>query len=688
VINWFANLIPLLFNILFFFVPLVLFPKTSELFEFNKIVLVYAAAIVIVSSWIIKMITERKVIFRRTILDYPLLIFLGALLISMFFSIDTRTSFFGYYSRFHGGFLSTLSYSLLYWAYVSNMNFSKTKKAIYIALVSATFVSVNGVLERFGIDKNIWVQDVQNRVFSTLGQPNWLAAWLTALIPITWAFIISKGQKYKYHQGLLGIFSLFFLTLLYTRSRSGILGFTASYFTFWIGFYLLNKNFKIILKAFLQITFIVLIITSVVGTPWTPNLNDLFKKSDIVESQLVNTPVGPALEIGGTESGEIRKIVWRGAVNIWKNYPVFGSGVETFAYSYYNFRPVEHNLVSEWDFLYNKAHNEYLNFLATTGIVGFLSYLGVLSLTIYIFVSPWLNRHKRKTFKFTEKQVLPLAFLSGFSSILVTNFFGFSVTPVALLFFLFPAMAVTISIKNGAQATIHKNKNINASQAISGGIVLIITFYLLFLLSRYWYADTLFADGKLQNDLNNHSRAREVLIKAVKHSPKEALYYDELSEATSGIALSLSESANEEAAEQFALTSIGESTKAVELSPSNLNIRRNRARLFIRLSIIDPAHLVGAKETLVEAVKLAPTDAKLFYNLGLTLARLGEIDEAIDIMEKTIEMKADYRDARFARALLLIDVGQNKEAISELSYILEKINPEDELVRLQLEELR
>jgi tetratricopeptide (TPR) repeat protein len=249
-------------------------------------------------------------------------------------------------------------------------------------------------------------------------------------------------------------------------------------------------------------------------------------------------------------------------------------------------------------------------------------------------------------------------------------------------------MAITISLKDKSQTTAPENKSINASQAMSGGMVLVIAFYLLFLLSRYWYTDTLFAEGKLQNDLDNYAQAREILIKATKYSPKEALYYDELSEATSGIALSLSESANEKAAEQFALTSINESARAVELSSSNLNIRRNRARLFIRLSIIDPTYLVGAKETLLEAVKLAPTDAKLFYNLGLTLARLGEFNEAIETMEQTIEMKANYRDARFARALLLVDAGRNEEAISELSYILEKINPEDELVRLQLEELR
>src|SRR5690606_34366285 len=70
-----------------------------------------------------------------------------------------------------------------------------------------------------------------------------------------------------------------------------------------------------------------------------------------------STPEAPG---GGTDSGKIRQIVWQGAVDIWKANPVFGSGVETFAYAYYLHRPADHNLTSEWDYLYNKAHNEYL----------------------------------------------------------------------------------------------------------------------------------------------------------------------------------------------------------------------------------------------------------------------------------------------------------------------------------------
>ena len=169
----YKKIIFILFGILLFFVPLILWPYTSEVFEFNKIVLVYILTTLITTTWSIRMIYERKFILRRTILDIPLLVFLGSQLISTLLSIDPLTSWLGYYSRFNGGLVSVICYSLLYWAFVSNVEAKQVIKLVYIALTSAALVSIYGVLEHFGIDKNIWVQDVQARVFSTLGQPNW-----------------------------------------------------------------------------------------------------------------------------------------------------------------------------------------------------------------------------------------------------------------------------------------------------------------------------------------------------------------------------------------------------------------------------------------------------------------------------------------------------------------------------------
>ena len=140
----------LVFGLLFFLIPLVFYPKSSEVFEFNKIILLYSGTIGITSIWAIKMIVQKKIIFRRTILDIPLVIFLMSQAISTLVSIDPHTSIFGYYSRFNGGLLSTAAYCLLYWAFVSNISLREARKVICLALFSGLIVSIYGILEHTG----------------------------------------------------------------------------------------------------------------------------------------------------------------------------------------------------------------------------------------------------------------------------------------------------------------------------------------------------------------------------------------------------------------------------------------------------------------------------------------------------------------------------------------------------------
>ena len=115
-------MIPVLFNILFLILPLTFFKTTSELFEFNKVIVLYLFTSLIVSGWLIESIKQRKFIFRPTKLDVPLVIYLSIYLISTLFSIDPRTSWLGYYSRFNGGLITQVCYVFLYWAFVSNLD--------------------------------------------------------------------------------------------------------------------------------------------------------------------------------------------------------------------------------------------------------------------------------------------------------------------------------------------------------------------------------------------------------------------------------------------------------------------------------------------------------------------------------------------------------------------------------------
>lgn len=689
-----SKIIQALFGILLFLVPLILWPFTSELFEFNKMILVYLLTTAIVAAWSIRMIIERKFIFRRTILDIPLLIFLMSQILSTLLSIDPATSLFGYYSRFNGGLFSVICYLLLYWAFVSNIEKKGALKLIKTTIVSAVIVSIYGVLERLGIDKNIWVQDVQHRVFSTLGQPNWLASWLVALLPISWVFILKEqSDKPIFSRFVLPYFVsiLFFATLIFTGSRSGLFGFAVMDIIFWILVFWKSK-FKFY-KHFIIINILAVIAAFLFGFTWITSLisgNQIPILSRLInsyKSQPVATTTqtgGTALETGGTESGVIRKIVWKGAIDIWKNYPIFGTGVETFAYSYYMFRPATHNMTSEWDFIYNKAHNEYLNFMANSGTLGILTYLLTIVFSIYLMVSVFKKKDGSESIFNT---FITASLLAGFLSLLVTNYFGFSVVPTQLLFYLLPAFAFIFSNSDDYTRNQEYKKPTGGQKFWILAVVVSASFLIIQIL-RYWYADTLYLSGSNYNKINRQDLALPKLIKAVKIEPHQALYYSELSKSYTGLALAYQEAKESTTAAQLTESAIESAIKSTELSPANVNLKRIEFGVFVMLAAIDPNYLLDARDVLVAAIKQAPTDAKLYYNLGLTYTRIGQNDLAIQTLKTAVELKPDYRDARLAYAVLLIDAKNNVEAKAQLEYILQNINPADSQAKQYLETIK
>src|SRR5581483_9212743 len=114
--------ISFLFYTLFLMVPLIFWGNTSELFEFNKLWFTFIITILIVFFWLTKCIVYKRIFIQRTPLDIPILLFLASQTISTLHSIDQHISIWGYYTRFNGGLLSLISYALLYFAFVANMN--------------------------------------------------------------------------------------------------------------------------------------------------------------------------------------------------------------------------------------------------------------------------------------------------------------------------------------------------------------------------------------------------------------------------------------------------------------------------------------------------------------------------------------------------------------------------------------
>ena len=666
-----------LFAALIFFVPLVLWPFTSEVFEFNKMILVYILTVLIAAAWLIRSILKKKFIFRPSILDIPLLIFLGSQLISTVLSIDFYTSIFGYYSRFNGGLLSTICYLILYWAFVSNLDVKDTTRLIKIWFVSAALVSIYGVAEHFGIDKNIWVQDVQSRIFSTLGQPNWLAAWVVALIPIAWAFALKSKIKSLNFWMYFALSILLFWVLIYTKSRSGLLGFGVACIIFWgYEFFKNIKKISNIISPLFIIGFAFAAVCLISGTELTPSISQLISHKKIV--QVVDTS-NTALETGGTDSGIIRKIVWTGAIQVWLHYPIFGTGTETFAYSYYLYRPIAHNLTSEWNFIYNKAHNEFLNIAANNGTLGLISYLVLIGFSIYLIIKNGKIQDPNCNLRF--------GILAGFISLSVSNFFGFSVVPTQLEFFLFPAIAITLAKSEEGKA---KSEKVSISNSQKAFIVLILLAlsYSLLVICRYWYADTLYSRGYNYDQASRPDLAIPPLNQAIKLEPYQSIYYGEAANSYTEIALAYSQEKESTVAGEFSNLAVNNIEQAVSIAPSNINLRRTLFGVYIMLSTIDSKYLESARDSLVETIKMAPTDPKLEYNLGIADANLGNIDGAVTDFQKAIELKSNYTDARIEYAAILVHLKKSDEAKSQLNYILKNIDPGNSTAKTALANIK
>jgi len=610
-----------LFGVLFFFTPLVWTPLNFELFEFNKMILVYALTALVAGAWTAKMVIEKRLIFKKTFLFFPLILFFLSQSLSTIFSIDVHTSIFGYYSRFHGGLLSTICYLTLFWALVSNGKKEWVNKLVNISLVGGVLVALYGVLEHFGIDKNLWVQDVQNRVFSTLGQPNWLAAYLNILLMIVLGRILNP-KLFTIHYSL---FTIFYLCLLYTKSKSGFLGFVFGSLFFWSLIFLFKKKIKTVFKPLFFTLTVFLTLGLLVGTPFSPSL------TQIITGQPIKPGGERGLGVQGsdapniTPSGEIRRIVWQGAIDLWKQNPTLGTGTESFAYSYYWVRSAEHNLTSEWDFLYNKAHNEYLNFLATTGTFGLISYL--LIPLVFFF---WLIK-KIKIGQKKEKQVfLLISFASSLATVLITNFFGFSVVVIGLWFFVLPALSWLLLVKK--EGVKKERLGLGSGQIWVLRGVGMATLWLLFQISQYWQADYYLNQGIKMEQAGRYETSQEYLQKAIKLRSNEAFYYDKLALTLAGLSLT-----NQ---------AVEASNQALLLSPYQLNFYRDRAKMFFILSQINPSYLGQALETVLKAIELAPTDAKLYYNAGLMYGSLGEAEKGEYFLRKAVELKPNYNQAK------------------------------------------
>lgn len=635
------SLLRLTYLALVVLLPATFMATTSELFELPKFLLLLTCAIIVLFGYLTSCLQEKKLkltLGRYPLVSYGVLVVLVTQAVATLFSEHPYTSFFGYYSRFHQGLLSTICYTVIYFGALKFLTLRDIQKLLKASLATALIISVLAIGERFNLSvtcplinpsleakvrpptfsranfsNSCWktLTNPTSRSFATLGQPNWLAAYL---LPHIFLLLYLSEQKKKRSITLITSYCLLLIAIWFTKSRSGYLALGVGALSYIV--LKLRQSGREALRPFIPYLLSLLVILALALLPFT--------KSKVDDQ---HAPVPSTEQVASTSSGDIRKIVWSGALQLFIKRPILGFGPETFAYTYYEVRPVSHNYTTEWDYLYNKAHNEYLNMAATTGLVGLLGYL---FWHYTIWNTAWtiipLSKKTRQDEDRFLRSFLP-ALGASLLTIAVTNFFGFSVVPVYLLLTLLASFA-------GVQENAHPDP----PAYLTLTAIFIMAIAILALPLRFLLSDLHFTRGKALAANSRPNEAKQEFMSALRLRPNEDLYHSYLGETYA----------------ELGEVELAKHEIAVTLShnPYHLNYYKSRAKSWISLATKSPEYYASAIAELEAASRLAPTDPKLFYNLGLLYSRIGNIDKSTASLKHALDLKKDYYDPYYALTLL------------------------------------
>ena len=624
--------------------PLIFFSGNIEIFEVPKMHFVYLASTIILFSTLTKSAIEGKFLIPKNLPFFIFLIFLLIQIISTFTSIDKFTSISGYPSRLNGGLLSQFAYLAIFYAGLVNLNFEKAKKLLIAAVMSALFVSLWGIAGHFGRDpsclvladtftSDCWQEEFnpQLRIFSTLGQPNWLASYLVLILPFAIAFaMIFEKKLLKNFFAASSI--ILFIALVMTTSRAGILGIFLAFviLAVFTGRGLLKDNFKAVRIILLGFLAAILIFGGFLFSRIGEIITNNQQPTTSNQSQQPNSPTAQSPNVG-TESSEIRLIVWQGAIAAFKKRPVLGFGPETFAYSYYLYRPLSHNQTTEWNFFYNKAHNEFLNYLATVGALGTFFYVAFL---VSVFFVLFIRQREEEP----GKKLLIAAGLGSIAGYQTTILFGFSTVAAQTTMFLAICAILCLANQNYLEIQVKERLRIRFAQGIFLLGVIVLSFPI-----RLYFADLSWAKAKELESVNT-AKSLGAYQTAKNLSPiynpfiesdfayRQAVYANVLEDKSQS--------------DKYVSEADRNAQKADKSAKSNLIVKRRIANTYLLLAKVDPIFEQKALDLGQDLLKLAPTDPQSYLTLAKIQVGIGQKEKAQETLTLALLLKPDYLEAQ------------------------------------------
>ena len=390
-------------NILYILIGSYLFTKkitNIKTFSHGYIVLLVLNIIVI----FILFFKRRKNKIKLQIHDLLLLLIIMFGLIATNFAVDPNISLFGEFGRYEG--LFSISYYITL-VFISSFIEKKHKKLIiYSILLSGLIQLFYASLQVSNIGKNISRMYRLKKIWATgfLTNPNFFGTYMLLCLSYTFGLYLDEKERII---KILNLFMIFAFTvgIFISNTMSCIVGLiiVLIYLTIYL---IKNKKIKKLL-IIISITFI------------TSFSMHIFKITSIFNDTLKTGNEIKEIAKGNTNDkfGTNRMFIWKNTLKIVPKYILHGAGIDNFAHAFNGKALAD----SRW--LYDKAHNEYLQILVCEGIFCLITYLLLYAIIVI--------RGIKVSFK--ENYIYLILPIIGY---LAQAFFNISVIEVAPLFYI------------------------------------------------------------------------------------------------------------------------------------------------------------------------------------------------------------------------------------------------------------
>lgn len=642
---------------LLFLIPLFFLPFSQDVLNFPKQIIALILIFLSLIGWLAKGAFQGSLILRKNKVFYLSLslVFLS-LLLSSFFSLSWRISFFGSPLGATDSFLTFLLFLVFLFLIINS--FRKESEFLSFLFFFLLGGALAGILNLFQIYQIfIFPFDFAKTVsFNTIGTTHSLALFAAAVLPISLILFFNSKGFLKIILGLISFVFVINVILINFRTAWAVL-IVAILLLFVFGIANQKNKIKPGWVALLMIGLTVSL---------------FFYFSPLPLSGFPVLP--PEVSLTSVSGMNILKESFNEGI---KNTAI-GTGPGTFIFNYSKYRSPLLNQTLFWGTRFSEGSSSFSDWILTKGILGGITLLFLYFLIVYFIFK---NLKKTENNNFYE---IKLGLSAGvFGLIWISFFYVLNFTLYFTFWFLLAGLILFFNPKFKEINLSSHSKMIFINLALV--LIFIFSLSLIFFQGQRYLAEAKYLKAVSYSQFGNIDNAINYTQQAINFNPFFDVYWRDLSQlfliqanlASQNLEISSQEEAN------LINSAIIDGAEAINqaISISPINVANWNVRGFFYQNLIG---IQGADELALasyrRAIELEPASpfafgekARIYILMAQENIQKQEIelqqknlDSAIENLTTAIQLKPDYTPAHYLLAVAYDQKGELKEAIAKL----------------------